>query len=190
MIKKGRRVVFGIFQDRAKIENGVDALRAEGFRNTDISVLMPEKGDTSTFAHEKGTKAPEGAAIGSGAGAVIGGTLGWLVGAGIIATIPALGPLLAAGPLMSALAGLGVGGAVGGLSGALVGLGIPEYEAKRYESYVKDGGMLISVHVDDGDWADRAERVLKTAGAKDISRSTEAGPKAPKDIHTSRDINP
>lgn len=177
MGKQGRKVVYGIFQNRASLESCVSNLRLEGFRPEDVSVLMPDKGDTATFAHEKGTKAPEGAAIGGGTGAVLGGALGWLVGIGAVATIPALGPLVAAGPIMSALAGLGVGTAVGGLTGALAGLGIPEYEAKRYEKYVKDGGILISVHVDDNDWEDKAERILEASGAKDISNSTEVSQK-------------
>ncbi|XGC79551.1 quinol:electron acceptor oxidoreductase subunit ActD [Bdellovibrio bacteriovorus] len=177
MGKQGRKVVYGIFQNRASLESCVSNLRLEGFRPEDVSVLMPDKGDTATFAHEKGTKAPEGAAIGGGTGAVLGGAMGWLVGIGAVATIPALGPLVAAGPIMSALAGLGVGTAVGGLAGALAGLGIPEYEAKRYEKYVKDGGILISVHVDDNDWEDKAERILESSGAKDISNSTEVSQK-------------
>lgn len=177
MAKQGRKVVFGIFQNRSSLESCVGNLRLEGFRPEDVSVLMPDKGDTATFAHEKGTKAPEGAAIGGGTGAVLGGALGWLVGIGAVATIPALGPLVAAGPIMSALAGLGVGTAVGGLAGALAGLGIPEYEAKRYEKFVKDGGILISVHVDDNNWEDRAERILESAGAKDISSSSEVSQK-------------
>jgi len=177
-MEKGHDSVFGIFKDRAQLENCVEKLKAENFRNNDISVLMPQKSETREFAHEKGTKAPEGATIGAGTGAVIGGTLGWLVGAGVIATIPVLGPLVAAGPIMSALAGLGVGGAVGGIGGALVGIGIPEYEAKRYEGYVKNGGILISVHVDDREWGTKAERVLKEAGAQDISKTGEvSGPK-------------
>lgn len=172
-MEKGKDSVFGIFRDRSQLERCVEQLKAENFRNSDISVLMSQKSETKEFAHEKGTKAPEGAAIGAGTGAAIGGTLGWLVGAGVIATIPALGPLVAAGPIMSALAGLGVGGAAGGIGGALIGIGIPEYEAKRYEGMVKDGGILISVHVDDRDWADKAERILKANGAQDISKAGE-----------------
>src|SRR3984885_2673134 len=100
--------VFGIYPEYASVENGVDSLRAAGFRNTDISVLFPENVGTKDFAHEKGTKAPEGAATGAGTGAVIGGGLGWLVGIGALA-IPGLGPFIAAGPIMAALAGVGVG---------------------------------------------------------------------------------
>lgn len=173
MEKKGRKVVFGIFEERMNLESCVNTLRQEGFRSSDVSVLMPDKGDTVSFGHQKGSKAPEGVAIGTGTGALVGGALGWLVGIGAIATIPALGPLVAAGPIMAALAGIGVGGAVGGLSGALIGVGIPEYEAKRYEKFVKDGGILLSVHVDDKEWADRAEHILRDAGARDISRSLE-----------------
>ncbi len=172
-----RKAVFGIFHDRVACENCIDTLKRDGFRNSDVSVLMADKGDTQSFAHHKETKAPEGAVVGGGTGAVLGGALGWLVGAGLIATVPALGPLIAAGPIMSTLAGIGVGGAVGGLSGALVGIGIPEYEAKRYAGYVKDGGILLSVHADDKDWAEKAERVLEAAGADDISKSSEVSSK-------------
>jgi len=166
--------VFGIYPTRASVENSVDTLKAEGFRNTDISVLFPENVGTKDFAHEKGTKAPEGAATGAGTGALLGGGLGWLAGIGALA-IPGLGPFIAAGPIMAALAGAGVGGAVGGLTGALVGLGIPEYEAKRYEGRVKQGGILLSVHSDDSEWAKRAKAILERTGAEDVSSTGEAG---------------
>jgi Protein of unknown function (DUF3341) len=165
--------VFGIYPDYASVENGVDALKAAGFRNTDISVLFPENVGTKDFAHKKETKAPEGAATGAGTGAVIGGGLGWLVGIGALA-IPGLGPFIAAGPIMAALAGVGVGGAVGGIAGALIGMGIPEYEAKRYEGRIKDGGILLSVHSDSSEWTKRAEEILERTGAQDISSTGEA----------------
>lgn len=169
---KGKKSVFGLFQSRIEVEQAVDVLKAAGFRHSDISVLLPEMGDTQNFAHEKGTKAPEGTATGVTAGALIGGGLGWLVGIGSIA-IPGLGPFIAAGPIMAALAGAGVGGAVGGLTGALVGMGIPEYEAKRYAGLVERGGFLISVHVDDSDWLRKAKDILEAQGAEDISSMGE-----------------
>jgi hypothetical protein len=165
--------VFGIYSQYANLENGVDALKSAGFRSTDISVLFPENVGTKDFAHEKGTKAPEGATAGAGTGAVIGGGLGWLAGIGALA-IPGLGPFIAAGPIVAALAGLGVGGAVGGFTGALIGLGIPEYEAKRYEGRVKNGGILLSVHSDSSDWTKRAKEILELTGAEDISSTSEA----------------
>jgi hypothetical protein len=164
--------VFGIYSTQAAVERAVDTLRAAGFRATDISVLFPENVGSKDFAVDKGTKAPEGATTGAGTGAAIGGTLGWLVGIGALA-IPGLGPFIAAGPIMAALAGAGVGGAVGGVSGALIGMGIPEYEAKRYEGRVTKGGILLSVHSDNSDWTTRAKEILDRTGAEDVSSTGE-----------------
>src|SRR6266851_2014344 len=165
--------VFGIYPHQASVENGVDALRAAGFSNTDVSALLAENEGTKDFAHEKNTKAPEGATTGAGTGALLGGGLGWLAGIGALA-IPGLGPFIAAGPIMAALAGAGVGGAIGGLTGALIGMGIPEYEAKRYEGRVKNGGILLSVHSTTSDQIKVAKDVLKQTGAQDISSTGEA----------------
>src|SRR5512133_1459509 len=164
---------FGIYSDRVQVEQGIDSLRAAQFRNEDISVLFPDNEGTKDFAHQKNTKAPEGTTAGVGAGGAVGGTLGLLVGIGALA-IPGLGPFIAAGPIMAALAGMGAGGAVGGLVGALVGMGIPEYEAKRYEGRVKDGGILLSVHCDNSEEVSKAEDLLKQTGAQDISSTGEA----------------
>jgi hypothetical protein len=165
--------VFGIYSSMASVEGAVGALQRAGFRNTDISVLFPENAGTRDFAHEKGTKAPEGATAGAGTGAVVGGALGWLAGIGALA-IPGVGPFIAAGPIMAALAGAGVGGAVGGITGALIGMGIPEYEAKRYEGRIKKGGILLSVHSDNSEWTKRAKDILEQTGAEDISSTGEA----------------
>jgi hypothetical protein len=164
--------VFGIYKTREGVERGVDGLLAAAFRNSDISVLLPDKQSTREFASEKNTKAPEGATTGAVAGGAIGGTLGLLAGIGALA-IPGLGPFIAAGPIVGTLAGAGAGGAVGTLVGALIGMGIPEYEAKRYEGRVKDGGILLSVHCDTSDQIDRAKDVLKRTGAEDISSAGE-----------------
>ncbi|MGC2352533.1 MAG: quinol:electron acceptor oxidoreductase subunit ActD [Candidatus Udaeobacter sp.] len=165
--------VFGIYTDTASAERAVEALKAAGFSNNDISALFPDKQGTRDFAHEKNTKAPEGATAGAGTGAVLGGGLGWLAGIGALA-IPGLGPFIAAGPIMAALAGAGVGGAVGGLTGALIGMGIPEFEAKRYEGRVKEGGILLSVHSDTSEEIKRAKEILERTGAQDISSTGES----------------
>ena len=149
----------------------MDALNAAEFRNTDISVLFPENAGSKEFAHEKQTSA-EGASTASER-APGGGGLGWLVGIGALA-IPGVGPFIAAGPIMAALAGAGVGGAVGGMTGALIGMGIPEYEAKRYEGRVKGGGILLSVHSDGSEWTKKAKEILERTGAQDIASTGEA----------------
>ena len=173
-VKKDQKIsVFGLFHEPESLGRAVEALKAAGFRDSDISALLPDRDSTRAFAHEKHTKAPEGAAAGATAGVVAGGTVGLLLGLGTI-VIPGLGMFLAAGPLMAALAGAGAGGAVGTLTGALVGMGIPEYEAKRYESFLHKGGALLSVHADDDDWARRAKAILDGFGAADIDHTKEA----------------
>jgi hypothetical protein len=166
--------VFGIYATPAIAEAAVDHLLAKGFANEAISVLMPDDESTRAFAHEKNTKAPEGATAGVTTGGVIGGTLGLLAGIGALA-IPGIGPFLAAGPIVASLAGLGAGGVLGGIVGALVGMGIPEYEAKRYEGAVKGGGTLLSVHCDTSDQVHAAKTALGETGAHDIAATGEAG---------------
>lgn len=165
--------VICIAKTEIQASNIVDRLNTGGFTNNNISVLFPDKSGSRDFAHEKGTKAPEGTVAGAGTGAVLGGAVGWLVGAGAL-MVPGVGPVLAAGPIAAALGGVAIGGAVGGIGGALIGMGIPEYEAKRYEGKVRDGNILISVHTEDGDEVKRAKAVFEEAGAEDISTSSEA----------------
>ena len=165
--------VFGIYRDTVGLSGGLEALRSAGFRNTDISVLLPENSGTKDFVHQKDTKAPEGATTGATTGAVVGGIVGWLAGIGALA-IPGIGPLIAAGPIIGMLAGAGAVGVAGGIVGTLIGLGIPEYEAKRYEGRVRSGGILVSVHCDDSEWVKRAKRVLEQTGAEDIASSGES----------------
>ena len=165
--------VFGIVKNQSQLEEALGQIRNAGFRAEDISVLQPETIGTKDIGVENATKSPEGAATGGAAGAVAGGVLGWLVGIGALA-IPGVGPFIAAGPIMAALAGMGAGAALGGAGGALVGLGIPEYEAQRYEGRVKGGGILLSVHCDNGEWSSRAKKILEAAGVEDISSSGES----------------
>ena len=174
---------FGIFPSRNAAEAAVDHLHAAGFSHDDVSVLMADKESSKEFASEKNTKAPEGTTAGVLGGGTVGGTLGLLAGLGALA-IPGVGPLIAAGPIMGALAGLGIGSAVGGLVGALVGMGIPEYEAKRYEGRVNGGGILVSVHCENSEEVSRAKDVLKAAGGEDIASSGEKAVSSHTETHS------
>jgi hypothetical protein len=165
--------LYGLCKDRSGVEKAVQSLKQSGFRNTDISVLFPDNHGSKDFAHEKSTKAPEGAVVGAGCGALVGGTLGWLGSVGLLA-IPGVGPFIAAGPLMAALAGVGIGGTLGTLIGAVFGMRMPEYEAKRYEGRIKAGGILISVHCDNSDWVTRARDLLSQAGVQHMAWAAEA----------------
>ena len=168
-----RKSVFCITTTRNQADQIVGRLKSANFSNNDISVLFPDKDTTRDFAHEKNTKAPEGAVAGASTGGVIGGALGWIAGIGALA-IPGVGPFIAAGPIMAALSGIAVGAAVGGIAGGLIGLGIPEIEAKRYEGKVKAGNILISVHTEDSKEISRAKDIFTHAGAKDICTTGEA----------------
>jgi hypothetical protein len=167
--------VFCIAKSLHQAEMIIDRLKVAGFSSEDISALLPDRTGTRDFAHQKNTKAPEGAAADAGAGGVLGGALGWLAGIGALA-IPGVGPFVAAGPLMAALGGAAVGGGIGIIAGALAGMGIPEYEAKRYEGKVRDGNILISVHAGESDEIDRAKKIFQQAGAEDIATAGEKKP--------------
>jgi hypothetical protein len=151
----------------------VEKLRAAGFTGNDVSVLYPDKSTTRDFAHEMHTKAPEGLSAGASSGGILGGALGWLVGIGTLA-IPGVGPFIAAGPILAALSGAAIGATVGGVAGALIGAGIPEVEAKRYETKLRDGRILISVNATDSKQVAAAKQIFKDAGAEDIASASEA----------------
>jgi hypothetical protein len=168
-----KKAVIGLVNSQPQAETIVNELRRAGIATENVSALFPDKSTTRDFAHEKNTKAPEGAIAGVGAGGAIGGTLGLLAGIGALA-IPGLGPFIAAGPIMAALSGAAAGATVGGIAGALIGLGIPELEAKRYAGKVQGGEILLSVHVDSSDEASRAKKILEAGGATDVSTTGEA----------------
>jgi rhodanese-related sulfurtransferase len=168
-----KKSVFCISTSNVQAEQIVESLRSAGFSNNDISVLFPDKDSTRHFAHEKNTKAPEGAITGVGAGGLAGGALGWIAGIGALA-IPGAGPFIAAGPIMAALSGAALGATIGGIAGALIGMGIPEIEAKRYEGKIKEGNILISVHTESADQVEAAKRIFRDAGAVDIGATGEA----------------
>ena len=167
-----KRSVFGILQTREQAEGVVERLKNSGFVSSDISMLFADTTGSHDFAHEHATKAPEGTATGGATGFVVGGILGWLAGIGSLA-IPGIGPVIAAGPIMAALSGAAVGTAIGGIAGALIGMGIPEYEARRYESKIKEGNILVSVHSETSEMADRAKEILKACSAEDIATGSE-----------------
>lgn len=189
------KAIFGLAVNDEQARRIVDSLLSSGFSNEDISILYPERNKDKIRTNEKGaveyedssterkmhkghlttekhSKAPEGGVTGATTGGILGGSLGLLAGIGALA-IPGLGPFIAAGPIMAALSGSAIGGSVGLLVGALIGSGIPEYEAKKYETGLKEGNILISVHTDNDGEIKRANEIMKREGAKDISTSSE-----------------
>ena len=165
--------VMGIYTDRTTVSDAINVLHKAGYRATDISVLSSDNQGSKDFAHQKRTKALEGAAIGAAAGAVTGVVLAWFLSIQSV-TIAVLGPLVAAGPVLAALAGTGVGGALGWIAGLVVGLRATEYVATRYAGRIRRGGILVSVHCDNEEWCDRAKKTLRETGARNISSAAEA----------------
>lgn len=168
--------VFGIVTSDLHLQVVINRLDQAGFRREDRSVVLPDRNSPQPLGHEKASKAPEGAVAGGLTGAGVGGVVGLLAGLGALA-IPGVGPLIAAGPLLALLSGAAVGAAAGSLAGSLIGMGIPEYEAKRYEGRLKEGNILIAVHVDNAEWAAKARDIMEDTQVQDIATSTDtAGP--------------
>ena len=185
-----KQSVYCIATSRPQAELIVDQLKGANFSNGDISALFSDRDSAHDFAHEKHTKAPEGAVAGAGTGGVIGGALGWIAGIGALA-IPGVGPFIAAGPIIAALSGAAIGATVGGITGGLIGMGIPELEAKRYEGKLKEGNILISVHTESSDEIARAKAIFNKAGAEDICTvSDSATPKPSKDVKSGECCTP
>ena len=165
--------VMGIYPDRTTVSDAISVLQKAGYRATDISVLSSDNQGSKDFAHEKRSKALEGAAAGAVVGAVVGAALAWFVSIQTL-SLAGVGPLVAAGPVLAALAGAGAGGAVGWIVGLLAGLRLTQYVAKRYAGRVRRGGILLSVHCDSQEWRDRAKKTLRDTGARNISSTSEA----------------
>lgn len=183
-----KKSVFCIATSRTQANQIVDQLKAAQFSNSDISALFADKESGHDFAHEKNTKAPEGAVAGVGTGGVIGGALGWIAGIGALA-IPGVGPFIAAGPIMAALSGAALGATVGGVTGGLIGMGIPELEAKRYEGKLKQGNILISVHTDNSEEIDRAKEIFDHGGAEDICTVADSSTPKPSEDQESDHVH-
>jgi|SRR5580658_9940336 hypothetical protein len=165
--------VIGIYEDRTTVADAMEVLLKAGYRAADISVLMSDNLGSKDFAHEKHSKAPAGAGAGAAVGAAVGAVLAWLDSNQVV-SVAGLGPLVAAGPSLAALAGAGAGGALGWMAGLLTGLGLTQYVAKRYAGRMRRGGILLSVHCDSPEWCEKAKKTLKDTGARDISSAAEA----------------
>ena len=162
------RIVFCTPEGEAKAEEVVNRLKDAGFSSKDISLILPDPTGKKFLAHEFDHKSEEVATAGAGTGAVAGGILGWMAGIGALA-LPGFGHLVMAGPIMAALAGVAAGGAVGGLSGALLGLGFSEDDVNRYVGRIKEGRVMISVHTDDAQEAEKARRIFDEFGVSEGS---------------------
>jgi uncharacterized protein (TIGR02271 family) len=162
-----RSTVVGVFRDRSRAEEAVDALHRAGFRDDQIGFAAregeaPEGSEAIAEGHEGG-EAGEGAAKGAVGGGIIGGILGALA----TGLIPGVGPIIAGGLLAGIVGGVAIGAAGGGLLGALTGsMGVPEEEARYYDEEFRSGRTLVTVKAD-GRY-DEAQRILRQYDAYDV----------------------
>ena len=147
-----RTTIAGLFQSRVQAEQAIHELKDAGFTREQIGVAMRDRNEQDILIDETGASAAASATTGALGGGLLGGLVGFLVGVGALA-IPGIGPVVAGGVLATtfgiaggtAVAGAGIGAAAGGIVGALVGMGIPEEEARYFETGFRSGGTLVTV---------------------------------------------
>ncbi len=172
---KGDYLVTGMFNDRDSAERAYAGVTSRGYDKDDVDLVMSDKtrdkhfGDHTGHDTVLGTKAAQGAGVGGAIGGAVGAIAAVVAAVGTSIAIPGLG-LVVAGPIAAALAGGGAGAATGGLVGALVGAGMPEERIKRYETSIKEGGIMMGVRARNVDDADYIEREWKTNKGQDIYR--------------------
>lgn len=157
-----RTTIVGVFTDRERAEAALEALHRAGFGPDAVGLIVREAEAPAGVTVKADVRAEQGAAT----GAVTGGLLGGLLGAAAGVLIPGVGPVLAAGVLAGALGGGAIGVATGGLIGALIAQGIPEEEARHYETEFQAGRTLVTVRT--GSRRELAARILTEHGAHDV----------------------
>lgn len=162
-----RDTVVGLFDGPDQAQTAAAALKDAGFRSNDIGITMRDREEANTLAEHTGATTAAGAATGAVAGGTLGAIAGWLAGIGAL-LIPGVGPIIAAGPLAAALTGAAIGAAGGSLMGALIGMGVPEEEARWYESEVGRGGTLVTVRADRR--YDEARQLMLRSGGREAVR--------------------
>jgi hypothetical protein len=164
------RILTGMFRDRDSAERAYGSVRSRGYAQDDVDLLMSDEARRHHFGEgedtELGTKAAEGAGVGAAVGGGLGALLAGLAAAGTIA-LPGIG-LIAMGPIAAALAGGAIGAATGGLLGALIGYGIPEEQARRYESGLREGNIVMGVRPRSDEDARYLEQEWRNARGEDI----------------------
>ncbi|RLL43907.1 low temperature-induced protein [Oceanobacillus piezotolerans] len=159
-----KKIIGGVFANAQDAEMAINQLKGLGYQGEDISVFAKDKDEVKDIENHtdtdvtpekggRGKNAGKGAGIGAVSGGVLGGIVGLIAEAGLLA-IPGIGPLVAAGPIATTLAGLGIGAGSGGIVGALVGLGIPEEQAKEYEGFLKDNRIIVMVEANEENQSD------------------------------------
>lgn len=163
--------VVGSFDNKAQATEVTRDLRTAGFLDSDVNIVTHGAAGEAMDSPVSPDDGPNNAATGAVTGGAIGGAAGLAVSLLGIA-IPGVGPILAAGPIVAALAGAGAGAVAGGLIGGLTELGIPEADAQHYAESVRRGGALVTVRADESR-ANEADALMLRHGAINIEERVE-----------------
>jgi uncharacterized protein (TIGR02271 family) len=177
-----KKTITALFDSYERATEAVRRLEDMGVSHSDISIVANNADNrystgtstttSSARADDVADDAGDGAGTGATLGTVLGGGAGLLAGLGMLA-IPGLGPVVAAGWLVTTLVGAGAGAAAGGLLGSLVGAGVSEADAQVYEEGVRRGGTLVTVRADDAQ-VDRVVDILDDHGSVDIDERSRS----------------
>jgi hypothetical protein len=161
--------VAGVFNEPRQAEMALNELKSAGFTPEHVSVVAKDTSETESMVERSDMGGAETTGAGTGAllGGITGGIAGWLVGIGALA-IPGIGPIVAAGALATTLGGAAVGAVAGGLIGFLVGAGIPEEDARDYETHVREGRILITAQASTAQQAQQARDAFDRHGGSDV----------------------
>lgn len=159
--------ITGLFATPRDASAAIHTLEAKGVLPSRMSLIAGKSTKKDAFAIDSHSKLPEGVAIGAGAGGAIGALVAGFTAVGAIATGGA--GLIAAGPIVSALAGAGAGAAGGGAIGGGIGSGFPEHEVKHVQDALEHGSVMVGVECDDGDQKDVVKDTFKRFDAEKVS---------------------
>ena len=82
-------------------------------------------------------------------------------------SLPALGPVVIAGPIYTTVMGASAGGIGGGLLGSLVEMGVPKRKARSYREGVRRGHTLVAIEAGEED-VSRIQAIMNAHNPIDV----------------------
>jgi len=173
------KTIVASFDDYRTAQRVARELMNDGFMARDIGIVASGLAGAEHAAGDGITKSAvdHAAATGAVTGGVVGGAAG-LAASLMALSIPGIGPVIAAGPLVTALTAASAGAVAGGLIGTLTDAGIPEEHASYFAECLRRGGALVTVKADETR-SNRVSEIMRANGAIDLEtrvlRWREAG---------------
>ena len=160
---------FALYLERNEAERAVSALQRNGFSAADISLLAPQRSGSHDFVYHQPPSLLKGALIGGFVGLFLAGFVGFLFGSRQVSTAGGFDPLHAQSPVLTVIVFSLIGLVAGVAFGILAGIGSPKSAAKRYGFYLKEGGIVLVVHLKNAAEKALVGRILEKTKGQDIS---------------------